>query len=280
MSLQSTIQRVYRYSSILCAFAVKTGLQHKQSLLFFLFPPCQNHQAILLTTMISNEEYPTSFEYDLWIHNNDVDVVMQDEELSASSHEEATKVLEQWQTEEDEERRIMELDEQLGSNLLNDTIFGDATNYCDSPVGPIEELALIYMDDTEAAQIFIPREDSLSSGSSVGSSSVDLSEEYKESLRKLSESMNRSRETRMSLTMKSPSMLELTAFPVCFPPLKSRLSNSKPTSKTSKLCAINPTAASNSPHSVFQKILLSRPSSISLIIYLAKLRLATSNIHH
>jgi hypothetical protein len=154
--------------------------------------------------MIFNEEYPTSFEYDLWIHNNDVDVVMQDEELSAISHEEATKVLEQWQTEEDEEMRLMELDEQLGSNLLNDTIFGDAAICCDSPVGPIEELAMIDMDDTVAAQFFIPREESLSSGSSASSNGVDLSEEYKENLRKLSESMNRSRETRMSLTMKSP----------------------------------------------------------------------------
>ena len=128
---------------------------------------------------------------------------MLDEELSATSHEEATKVFEFWQTEDDEEDEddmstLMEVDQQIGSDLLDDAIFYPDIS-CLSPVGPIEELALFGSCDHEIESIFIPGDES----SVDNPTSWQFDEQYKSTLRKLSESMKRSQETRMSLTMKT-----------------------------------------------------------------------------
>ncbi|CAB9496205.1 expressed unknown protein [Seminavis robusta] len=145
----------------------------------------------------SDEAFPSSADYNLWI-SNAADVVMQDEELSASSYEEATKVLEQWQT-EDEEMRIMELDMELGSNLLEGFALFDS-NGTSNEEAPMEELLF-------QEEIVLPTEESMSSSSSsssTSSSSIESSKDFKMSLRKLSESMKRSHETRKSLVMTSP----------------------------------------------------------------------------
>jgi hypothetical protein len=96
---------------------------------------------------------PSSWDQDSVI------LAITDEELSATSHEEACKVFEQWQSDEDDAARnveghedidadldIMEVDEQIGSNLLGDDIFHDP---CVSPTGPLEEL--VYMNLGEGA---------------------------------------------------------------------------------------------------------------------------------
>lgn len=96
---------------------------------------------------------PSSWDQDSVI------MAITDEELSATSHEEACKVFEQWQSDEDDAARntaghedidadldIMEVDEQIGSNLLGDDIFHDP---CVSPTGPLEEL--VYMNLGEGA---------------------------------------------------------------------------------------------------------------------------------
>lgn len=139
--------------------------------------------------------------------------MLNDEELSASSNEEASKVLEQWQADQDhnEDLELMEVDEQIGSNLLGDEIFGEP---CVSPTGPLEELVLMNVDD-DAERFFtpileeepvtvegLPERSSSPSDSSV-TSSLSFDERYQATLAKLQESMERSQETRKSLTMKT-----------------------------------------------------------------------------
>lgn len=120
---------------------------------------------------------------------------MQDEDLSTSSHEEATKLYEQWQTEE-EEIKIMEVDMEIGANFLDENIFNVST-CCNSPVGVIEELAIVGLED-ECENFFLPSDDDASSNP------LEFNEHYRATLRKLSESMKRSHETRKSLMMKTP----------------------------------------------------------------------------
>ena len=146
----------------------------------------------------------TAHEFDLgWLQDAEqIMMVTQDDELSVSSHSEATKLLEQWQTEDEEEIDIMEVDQQIGSEFLDGVIF-DPVNSCASPVGPIEELILVGLEDV-TENMFIPADDDTSwSASSSNSPSVEFGEQYKASLRKLSDSMKRSQETRMSLTLKT-----------------------------------------------------------------------------
>ena len=137
----------------------------------------------------------------------DNDQEMMDEEHSAVSSEEASKVFEQWQTdEENEEMDIMDVDEQLGSNLLGDELFSDP---CASPTGPLEEFTFFTFDNDEVDKfsrsllnftcddkIEDPADDS-------STSSKPFEERYKDSLKKLAESMKRSQETRKSLVMKT-----------------------------------------------------------------------------
>ena len=66
--------------------------------------------------------------------------MLQDEELSATSHEEAKNVFQAWNAEEIDLSDIMEVDEQIGSNLLGDDTFIPT---CELPLGPIEELTIV-----------------------------------------------------------------------------------------------------------------------------------------
>lgn len=138
----------------------------------------------------------------------DQDIVMiSDEELSATSHEEASKVFEQWQTDDhDHEMDIMEVDEQIGSTLLDEDIFPDP---CDSPTGPLDEL--VYMNlgeqDIDRFSLSLLNEDDVESSDASDkdrTSSLPFEERYKATLQKLTESMSRSQETRKSLQMQTP----------------------------------------------------------------------------
>jgi hypothetical protein len=120
---------------------------------------------------------------------------MNDEELSATSNEEASKVLEQWQADQDEELEIMEVDEVLGSNLLGDDIFGAP---CASPTGPLEELVLMNIEEDDE-RFFAPILDEMAAAPSY----LPFEARYEATLMKLQESMLRSQETRKSLTMKT-----------------------------------------------------------------------------
>mmetsp|Transcript_7889 Transcript_7889/g.15287 ORF Transcript_7889/g.15287 Transcript_7889/m.15287 type:complete len:188 (-) Transcript_7889:301-864(-) len=137
----------------------------------------------------------------------DNDQEMMDEEHSAVSSEEASKVFEQWQTdEENEEMDIMDVDEQLGSNLLGDELFPDP---CSSPTGPLEELTFLTFDNEEVDKFSLSllnftSEDKFDEPADDSStSSKPFEERYKESLKKLADSMKRSQETRKSLVMKT-----------------------------------------------------------------------------
>lgn len=127
-----------------------------------------------------------------WDHDTEM---LNDEELSATSHEEASKVLEQWQSDQDQDLDIMEVDEQIGSNLLDD-IF-DA--HCVSPTGPLEEL--VYMNADDDDRFLAPLLDE--ADESPIDASLPFEERYQETLQKLQESMKRSQETRQSLRMKT-----------------------------------------------------------------------------
>jgi hypothetical protein len=132
-----------------------------------------------------------------WDHDTEM---LNEEELSATSHEEACKVLEQWQTYEDQYPDIMEVDEQIGSNLLGDEIFGDP---CLSPTGPLEELHMM-SNDSDACRYFTPFGEETRPPSIPSMPSFNhLDDRYKATLLKLQESMMRSQETRKSLSMKT-----------------------------------------------------------------------------
>jgi len=151
--------------------------------------------------------------------------------LSATSFQGASKVLEQWLSDESHRcynqeiqqvisngrnslpsslssvtaetdpdiASLMEIDEQIGNDLLGDDVFGRGLVFgrdggddccehihydCDSPTGPIEELrSLSYMINDEQQPSLI----------------ID-----QEILKKLEESMKRSQKTRNSLLMKTP----------------------------------------------------------------------------
>jgi hypothetical protein len=133
----------------------------------------------------------------------DSNVEMMDEELSATSSEEASKVFDQWQTDDQEQDLdIMEIDEQIGSNLLGDDIFNDP---CASPTGPLEELTCLQLDEAEVDKFSLSLFTYTDDGD-VTTSSLPFEERYKATLKKLAESMKRSQETRKVLTIKTPKM--------------------------------------------------------------------------
>lgn len=123
-----------------------------------------------------------------------------DEELSASSNEEASKVFEQWQSDDDEmqDLDIMQVDEQLGSNLLGDDIFHDT---CVSPTGPLEEIVYMTVDDDDDVGRF-PLS-LLSTARDDATISLPFEERYRATLQKLAFSMKRSQESRKSLKVKT-----------------------------------------------------------------------------
>lgn len=121
--------------------------------------------------------------------------MMNDEELSATSNEEASKVLEQWQADQDEDLEIMEVDEVLGSNLLGEEVFGI---HCPSPTGPLEELVLMTIEEDDE-RLLAPILEEMA----AAPTSMPFEVRYEATLKKLEESMRRSQETRKSLTMKT-----------------------------------------------------------------------------
>jgi len=101
----------------------------------------------------------------------------------------------------------MEIDAQLGSNLLDDTFFNDEP--CLSPTGPLEELVYMNMEDDEQDKFFVPSLDDLDSSPTKSrnlepKSSASVEDKFSVHFKKLAESMKRSQETRRSLTLKSP----------------------------------------------------------------------------
>ena len=77
-------------------------------------------------------------------------VMMNDEEFSSvSSYDEANIVFEQWQNTDFDDLDIMEVDEQIGSNLLfnDDEIF--VSDPCVSPTGPLEELTMLKFEEED-----------------------------------------------------------------------------------------------------------------------------------
>jgi hypothetical protein len=132
------------------------------------------------------------------------DTVMMDEEFSAASYEEAGKVFEQWQI-DDDDLDIMVVDEQIGSTLFNDEIFHD---YCVSPTGPLEELSMLKFDDEDLDRFSLAFLDGVDDDQvctiAASNTSFPFDERYKATLSKLAESMKRSQETRKSLQMKTP----------------------------------------------------------------------------
>ncbi|CAB9530447.1 expressed unknown protein [Seminavis robusta] len=141
------------------------------------------------------------FTNDFPFEINDELMVVQDEELSATSNEEANMVFAQWKADDDMDE-IMQLDEQIGSNLLDDSIFGGG-DPCLSPTGPVEEL--VFMDQENQEKFLLPSLDGPTQGINPKLSSDDpLQERYQAHIRKLAESMKRSQETRRSLTLKTP----------------------------------------------------------------------------
>jgi hypothetical protein len=122
-----------------------------------------------------------------------------DEELSASSNEEASRVFEQWQSDDDDvhDLDIMQVDEQLGSNLLEDEIFHDP---CVSPTGPLEEIVYMTIEDEDVDRFSLSL---MSAVENDATSSLPFEERYKATLQKLAFSMKRSQESRKSLKVKT-----------------------------------------------------------------------------
>jgi hypothetical protein len=146
----------------------------------------------------------------------DQDIVMiSDEELSATSHEEASKVFSQWQTDDqDQDMDIMEVDEQIGSNLLGEDIFVDS---CDSPTGPLDELVYMSLGEQDVDRFSLSLLNDAGDGddddeavltADKTTSSLPFDQRYKVTLKKLAESMKRSQETRKSLQIQTPSTAE------------------------------------------------------------------------
>ena len=140
-------------------------------------------------------------------------VMMNDEEFSSvSSYEEANIVFERWQNTDFDELEIMEVDEQIGSNLLfnDDEIF--VADLCVSPTGPLEELTMLRFDEEDLDRFSLAFLDFTDESPTTTNDSDDMNtdkqvpfeERYKSTLSKLAESMKRSQETRKSLQMKTP----------------------------------------------------------------------------
>lgn len=135
-------------------------------------------------------------------------MVVQDEELSATSNEEANKVFAQWKADDDIEG-LMEIDEEIGSNLLDDSLFDHGP--CLSPTGPMEEMQFMniemLMESQSDEKFLLPNLDKASSSQLQPRSTFqnnNMEDTYQTTLQKLAESMRRSQETRSSLTLKTP----------------------------------------------------------------------------
>ncbi|KAG7368141.1 hypothetical protein IV203_030884 [Nitzschia inconspicua] len=106
---------------------------------------------------------------------------------------------------------ILEIDRQIGSRFLDVELFGGAP--CESPIGPVEELFHLDKDDEHEQFLtpFLP-DDFMSDSEDDDSSmmeeetdtfSLSFDERYKTTLQKLAFTIQKSQETRKSLTMKT-----------------------------------------------------------------------------
>jgi hypothetical protein len=144
---------------------------------------------------IRTHELTIPAEWDACDHEQ---AMISDEEcLSATSSEEASKIFEEWQS--DVELDIMEVDEQIGFNLLEDEIFHDP---CISPSGPLEELVLMSLEDEDIDRFSLSFLE-LDSTPVESTNILPFDERYKATMSKLAESMRRSEQTRMSLRLKT-----------------------------------------------------------------------------
>ncbi|KAL3928272.1 MAG: hypothetical protein SGBAC_012723 [Bacillariaceae sp.] len=123
-----------------------------------------------------------------WDHDTEM---LNEEELSASSHEEACKVLEQWQTDNEQDLDIMDIDEQIGSNLLGDELFGTPDMSSPSEVHLVTPIRHYSSSPSHHPQQ--PK-------------AAYLDERYRATLVKLQESMKRTQDTRKALFVKTPKM--------------------------------------------------------------------------
>ena len=119
--------------------------------------------------------------------DNMCDIVETSEEFPSSSKE-VCKVLEEWTSDDESvDMDIMEVDEEIGSNFLCDDLFGEVI--CSSPTSPQDE----FMAVDNFSEMFLV--------SDADDKHVDP--RCREAFLKLQESMRRSQETRMALTLKT-----------------------------------------------------------------------------
>lgn len=139
------------------------------------------------TAMISSDLRIAS-EWDVMVD------VVPEESFTPSSIADVNDVLEEWTSdEEDSDFNIMDVDEQIGSNLFADSIFGD-----EPAAPPPSQLDSMHVD-LEGDDYF------LCPGSPVGAQDFPFTDnKYKDAFRKLAESMRRSEETRASLKLHAP----------------------------------------------------------------------------
>jgi len=119
--------------------------------------------------------------------------IVPDEPFTSSSAADVNDVLEEWTSdEEDSDLNIMDVDEQIGSNLFADSIFGD-----EPAAPPPSQLDSMHLD-LEGDDYFI------CPSSPVGTQDFPLGDnKYRDAFQKLTESMKRSEETRASLKLQT-----------------------------------------------------------------------------
>jgi hypothetical protein len=119
--------------------------------------------------------------------DNMCDIVESSEDFPSSSKE-VCKVLEEWTSDDESvDMDIMEVDEEIGSNFLCDDLFGEVA--CSSPTSSQDE----FMAVDNFSEMFM--------ASDGDDKRVDPM--CREAFLKLQESMRRSQETRMALTIKT-----------------------------------------------------------------------------
>lgn len=130
-----------------------------------------------------------------WDQDTD-DMIIEEDLVSENSNEEASKVLEHWQADDqDQYLDIAGFDEQLSSSLLDTDIFRDP---CASPTGPLEELESLKIDVDGFDGLLMDVDEETRDTSETF---LPFKEQYKLTLRNLAESMKRSQETRNCLTI-------------------------------------------------------------------------------
>ena len=158
------------------------------------------------TMKITDATIPTVFE-----EEEDTVMMIDEDFASTSSYEEANIMFEHWQNTDFDDLDVMEVDEQIGSNLLfsEDEIF--VSDPCVSPTGPLEELTMLKFDEEDLdrfslAFLDFTDESPPSTIDEVVNDTIQVpfEERYKMTMTKLAESMKRSQETRKSLQMRTP----------------------------------------------------------------------------